>query len=228
MELSSIVESTENFKLGSDKYRLVILQADNEKLTLPVTPNQYTVTSEQENHVVNILDFGENLLAGNAKLKHLKMKGFFPATFHFYSFVVGDKKEPAEIVDLLTNWKESNALIRVIITESPVNLLMMIRDFDFREKDGTRDIYFELNFDESRDWNVPPANFLKPADTQTGLKDRNTLSLNNVLQANWVKNAVDVLDRSKYAYGDFSSLDKFKTSNSISHLSDFKIGGWSW
>ena len=232
MDLAKIIggNAIANFLLGGTKeYRTVVLESDNQKFVLPVTPNQYSVTTGQDNHVVNILDFGENLIAGNTKIKRLKFKSFFPATFHEYSFVVGDIKDATECVDLMTKWKESNALIRVIITDSPVNLLMMICDFDFKEKDGTRDIYFELTFEEMRDWNIVPANYVKPVDTQTGLKERNNLSLNNILQSNWVQSALDVLDKSKYAYGNFSSINTFKTANSISRLStSFKIGGWKF
>ena len=233
MDLAKIIGSgnvMENFLLGGAKeYRTVVLETDNQRFVLPVTPSKFTVSTDQDNHVVNILDFGENLIAGNTKIKRLKFSGFFPATFHEYSFVVGDIKDAAECVDLITKWKESNALIRVIITDSPVNLLMMIMSFDFKERDGTRDIYFDLEFAEHRNWNVTPANYLKTIDSQTGLKERNNLGLDNILQSSWVRDALDVLDKSKFSYGNFSSLDTFKSNNSISRLStNFKIGGWKF
>ena len=233
MNLGSIIGSasvTENFLLGGVKhYRTVVLQTDNEKLTLPVTPWKYSVSTSQNNKIVDILDFGENVIMGNAKLKRLKVSCFFPATFHEYSFVVGDIKTPDECIDLITKWKESRKPTRVIVTESPVNLMVVIEELNFREKDGSRDIYYELQLIEHRDWNIPPANYRKQIDEQTGLKSRSTTGLDSFLQNSLINRwATDALERSKYAYGNFSNLGTFQSKNSIPNLSSFKIGSWSW
>ena len=219
----------ENFlKGGTKSYRTIILKIDeNEKLTLPVTPNKYTVTTSQNNKTFDILDSGEILIFGNIKLKKLKFSCFFPALLHNYPFVVGDKKEPAECVDLLTKWKDSGTPVRVIITDSPVNLAMAIDGFDFKEKDGSRDIYYSLELSEYRDLNTPPANFQRQIDPATGLKTRTSEAISSWIQGNLVEKARDILERSKAAYGDFQHVDTFKTANSISKLTSFKTS-WKW
>lgn len=232
MDLSNIIGSAtvlENFKIGGKEYRTVVLQTDDEQLTLPVTPWKYNVTTDQNNKTFDILDFGETLIFGNAKIKKIKFGCFFPDLNHEYSFVVGDTKEPAECVDLITKWKEGKTPVRLIITESPVNIMVAIDAFDFNEKDGTRDIYYKLELSEYRQINIPPSNFTRQSDQLTGLKDRSTSGLNSLLQSSWINNwASDALERSKFAYGNFSSLDTFKSKNSLSKLGSFKIGGWSW
>ena len=155
-----------------ERFRTMIISKDEEKLTLPVTPQKYSVSAEQDNRIVDILDFGERLIFGNPKLKRLKVSCFLPALKHKYPFVVGDAKEPEDIVALLTKWKEDKSPVRVIITESPVNLMMALMDFDYKERDGTRDIYYDLQFTEHKEFNVPPANYTKNIDTTTGLKDQ--------------------------------------------------------
>ena len=219
----------ENFLAGGTKeYRTVILKVDeNEKLTLPVTPWKYSVYTEQNNKIIDILDFGEILLFGNTKLKKMKVSCFFPATSHEYPFVVGDKKEPSECIDLLTKWKDSGTPVRVIVTDSPVNLMMGINSFDFDEKDGSRDIYFKLDFAEYRDLNTPPANFQRQIDSETGLKTRTSEAISSWIQGNLVEKARDILERSKAAYGDFKHVDTFKTANSFSNLTSFKTS-WKW
>lgn len=214
---------------GVREFRTMILERDEEKLTLPVTPWKYSVQTEQNNKIVDILDFGENLIFGNTKLKRLKVSCFLPKMSHEYSFVVGDNRDPDECVDLITKWKEGKTPIRVIVTDSPVNLMMAVDSFDYREKDGTRDIYYEANFVETREWNIPAANFVKQIDEGTGLKERNILGLTSSMQSNLISKGLDLLDMSKSAYSNFSSLSKFKTANGLSRLSSsFKIGGWSW
>lgn len=82
--------------------------------------------------------------------------------------------------------------MRVIITDSPVNLMMAIMSFSYNEKDGTRDIWYEISFTEYRELNTSAANNDKQIDENTGLKNRPTdtqesisTSVNN--QANVVR-----------------------------------------
>jgi len=222
----------ENFLNGGVReYRTVVLSVGEERLVLPVTPWKYSVTTRQNNKIVDILDFGEALIFGTTALKNLKLSCFFPALKHQYPFVVGDNsREPSECVDLLTNWKEGKKPVRVIITDSPVNLQMAIQKFGYNEKDGSRDIYYSIDFEEYRDLNVIPANYNRQIDNQTGLKYRPTGDGLESIQSKLVNNALDLLDKSKAAYGDFSSLGKFQSKNGLSGLSlgGIKIGGWSW
>ena len=214
---------------GVREYRTMILSVDEEKLTLPVTPWKFSVQTEQDNKIVDILDFGENLIFGNTKLKKLKVNCFLPKMSHNYNFVVGDNRDPDECIDLITKWKEGKTPVRVIITDSVVNWMMGVESFDYREKDGSRDVYYEIKLVESREWNVPSANYAKQIDSSSGLKDRHTLGLTTLEQSGWISKGLDLLDKSKSAYGNFSSLSIFKEKNSISRLSSsFNIGGWSW
>ena len=185
-----------SYLLGDVKdYRKVILSCESEKLTLPVTPWRYDVTTSQNNKVVDILDFGEALLFGNAKLKQLKFTCFFPNQDRHqnHKYVVGDKFSPSECIDQLTKWKESKKPVRVIITDSPVNLMMGIMNFRWYEKDGSRDIWYDISFNEYKDLNTPPANNDKEINTETGLKERPTESQDSICnavnnQANFVSN----------------------------------------
>lgn len=228
MKLSSIVEGStlEGFKSGSKQYRIVTLSSDSEKLTLPVTPSKYSISTDQNNKAVDVLDFGEMLHFGGSKLKKIKFGSFFPALFHQYPFAVGDKKEPSECVDLITKWREGKTPIRLIITDSPINLLVAIDGFDFKEKDGSRDIYYNLELSEYRQVNITSSNYNQTSEELTGLKTRGGTATSSLI-SKWVNDASDVLDKSKFSYGNFGSLDTFKSKNSISRVGDFKIS-WSW
>ena len=178
---------------GKAEYRKITLSCESESLTLPVTPIKYNVTTSQNNKVVDILDFGEALLFGNAKLKKLKFGYFFPnlERHEGHKYVVGDQKTPEECINLITKWKESKKPVRVIITDSPVNLMMAIMDFNYYEKDASRDIWYEISFDEYKDLNTPPANNDKEIDEETGLKDRPAETQESV--ANSVNNQANIV-----------------------------------
>lgn len=195
--------------------RQIILSSDNEKFTIPVTPRSYEIKIAQNNETIDILDFGEAMLFGNAKLKRLSFSGFFPHPKHDYPFVVGDVKTPIECVELLTKWKEAKKPIRVIITDSPVNLMMGLRDFTYQEQDGTRDIYYKLSFIEYKELNTPSANNDKQTDETTGLKQRTDEPEN---PESWVDKADDILDASKKVYGDYSHWRNIVQSNDLKNL----------
>ena len=68
--------------------RQIILSSDNEKFTIPVTPRSYEIKTAQNNETIDILDFGEAMLFGNAKLKRLSFSGFFPHPKHDYPYAM--------------------------------------------------------------------------------------------------------------------------------------------
>lgn len=195
--------------------RQVILSSNSEKFIVPVTPLNYEIKTAQNNETIDILDFGEAMLFGNAKLKRLSFSGFFPHPKHDYPFIMGDVKTPIECVELLTKWKEAKKPIRVIITDSPVNLMMGLREFTYREQDGTRDIYYKLSFVEYKELNTPSANNDKQIDETTGLKQRTDEPEN---PESWVDKADDILDASKKVYGDYSHWRNIVQSNDLKNL----------
>ena len=203
--------------LGSESAsrRQIILSSDGEKFIIPITPRSYEMKTAQNNETVDILDFGEAMLFGNAKLKRLSFSSFFPHPKHDYPFIVGDVKTPNEWVELLIKWKEAKKPIRVIITDSPVNLMMGLKEFTYREQDGSRDIYYKLSFIEYKELNTPSANNEKQIDETTGLKKRTDEPEN---PESWVDKADDILDASKKVYGDYSHWRNIVQSNDLKNL----------
>ena len=101
MDLAKIIggNAIANFLLGGTKeYRTVVLESDNQKFVLPVTPNQYSVTTGQDNHVVNILDFGGSL--GSSYFQNRKLLEGIPVEWNVVeqaNFVDYGRREVPEI-----------------------------------------------------------------------------------------------------------------------------------
>lgn len=220
---------------GSSVRRQVILEGPTGKLVIPVTPAKYSIGDGQKNKVVDITQVGEALVFGMPKARTLSFTGFFPSTSHDYPFIVGDILEPTACVEKITEWKAARKPVRVIITDSPINLQMAIMEFSYWEQDGSRDIYYTLNFTEYKELNVPAANNDKPIDDTTGLKVR-PVDLDQKIkeeQANVNKGkalfqkACDVMDVAKKAYGDYNHWRRVVKSNNlkslvINHASDIR------
>ena len=212
------VLSLASFALGGEgtAQRQFILSSDGDKLILPVTPWNYDVKTGQGNKVVGVEQLGEALVFGLPKAVEISFSCFFPDQNHEYPFVVGDEKSPADCVALLMKWKEGQKPVRIIITDSPVNLLTGIMKFDYKEKDGTRDIYYTLELTEYKDLNTPDANNPKKVDEKTGLKGRPA----NPTDAtrNKLKKASDMLDKAKHAYGQYQHWRRVVEGNNLKDL----------
>ena len=186
------------------------------EVIIPVTPEKYQMTGGQKNKVVDITRVGEAIIFGMPKARTLTFSSFFPDLNHGYPFTVDDTKSPTELVEYFTKVKEARKPVRVIITDSPVNLMMGLMSFNYFEKDGTRDIYYKLSFTEYKDLNIPSANNNKPVDEKTGLKKRP--EGDTPKKVTWQKKAGDFLDATKKAYGDYNHWRRVAKSNNLGSL----------
>ena len=219
-QIFSSESEVSTYLLGNKReHRTVILSSGEERFVLPVTPWRYQYQTAQENKTYDILDTGEVLVFGNSKLTRLKFSCFFPATKHKYPFVVGDTKETDECVALITKWRTSKSPVRVIITDSPINLQMAIMTADFYEKDGSRDIYYNLEFTEYRDFNTRQSNAIQTVDSLSGLRDRPNADRTLSEVTNFVGKTQDILEACKAAQGTFENLPLIMTANNITSVS---------
>lgn len=186
------------------------------EVIIPVTPEKYQMTGGQKNKVVDITRVGEAIIFGMPKARTLTLSSFFPDLNHDYPFAVDSTKSPTELVEYFIKVKEARKPVRVIITDSPVNLMMGLMSFNYFEKDGTRDIYYELSFTEYKDLNIPSANNNKPVDEKTGLKKRPEGETPK--KVTWQKKAGDFLDATKKAYGDYNHWRRVAKSNNLGSL----------
>lgn len=200
--------------------RLVILKSQGEFLPLPVTPEKYQITTVQQNKTYDILDFGEALVFGNAKLKRLKFGSFFPALHHRYPFISGAAISPQTCVEKIIKWKEAKQPVRVLITDSPVNHMMAIMDFNYEERDGTRDIYYKLSFVEYKDLNTSPANNDKTIDLLTNLRERPEEESKWTTSEQISKSSEDSIELYKRQNGSCEGFNDFRNESDNLALDD--------
>ena len=218
--------------------RIVSVSYGDERIVLPVTPRKYQAQLSQNNKIVEILDTGEMLVFGNTKLHRLKFSSFLPALEHNYPFVVGDLRTPQEFLEILNAWKINQCPVRVIITDSPVNENFSIMNLDFHERDGTRDIYYDIDLVEYRDWNIPESNYTRQVNSITGLKDRIGIRSSAGLASYIESNAKDLIELSKILGGGSanpyqvaSAVGKITGNQSVADAANIGLavstGGWA-
>ncbi|ERT59336.1 hypothetical protein [Megasphaera vaginalis (ex Srinivasan et al. 2021)] len=203
--------------LGGETRQQIIMQSTADSFTIPVTPRKISFSMSQNNKTVNITQVGEALLFGQPKLHTVSWSCFFPATVHDYPFVVGDRKDPSECINLIKKWKEAKNPIRVIVTETPINLMMGITDMQCAKQDGSGDIYYTINLLEYKALNTPTANNNATVDQITGLKARPTETIEPTQATLWQKGS-DIMDAAKKAYGDYNHWRRIVQSNDLKDL----------
>lgn len=143
---------------------IVTLSCDNSSIVLPVTPESFGVQVKNNNSVVNITNFGNYNMMGKTGLKSITISSFFPA--QDYNFSSGSD-EPYELVNQIEEWRLSTKPLNLLIENSTVDFDCLIDSFEYKEQDGTGDVYFTLVLTEYR--NIQES---LPSDKLTGLKGR--------------------------------------------------------
>jgi nucleoid-associated protein YgaU len=128
-------------------------QNNAERLRLPVLPSSFEVEVGNLNTRVNINEIGNINLIGKSDLKEMTIESFFPAQDYYFCEYTGFPS-PYECVEMIESWRTSGKPIRLIITDTPINLPMAIENFAYGEKDGTGDVYFSLELAEYKFLNV--------------------------------------------------------------------------
>lgn len=122
------------------------LLQNNDKFQLPVSPAEFEVSVGNMNSTIVVENVGEVNLLGKSRLSTISLAAFFPN--QMYNFCeYSNFPKPYECVALIEKFRKLGQ-VRVLITESNVNQIFYIEDFQYGERDGTGDVYFSINFKE--------------------------------------------------------------------------------
>lgn len=130
----------------------IVLSVNNRKnagdvMVLPVTPASFTVSKPQSLEEFEVMSKKDLQLIGVPKLKGLVFDSFFPIAGHDYHYLKNREMWGWEYVERLDNWIAEKYPIRVVITETPINMASAVADFQYTIKsDG--DLWYSLSFKE--------------------------------------------------------------------------------
>ena len=125
----------------------IVLSVNNRAdiLTIPVIPPFFTVTKPQGNHVFETVSKGELQLIGTPKLKGISWETFFPV--RDYSFLKDRSMWGWDYIYKLDTWIAEKLPIRLVITDTPINMAVAVKNFEYTIKsDG--DLWYKLEFEE--------------------------------------------------------------------------------
>lgn len=116
-----------------------------EVMTIPVIPPSFTVQKPQGGQIFETVSQGELKLIGTPKLQIISWQSFFP--IRDYHFLRNRDIWGWDYVYKFDEWKKNKIPIRLIITETPINMAASVKDFQNEIKsDG--DIWYKIDFEE--------------------------------------------------------------------------------
>ena len=141
------------------KSQVYITQLDTgQKLQLAMPPESIDVKFAQNIRTFNIIHLGEVKLPRGEKLTDISWKGTLPGRkTAAYSFINSEAwREPKEIIRLFESWKNNHwerntSKLRLLITETAINLDVYVDSFTHNYKGGQGDVEYGVSFSAAKD-----------------------------------------------------------------------------
>lgn len=115
-------------------------------IQLPIVPSEFFIDSPQQNETFNTITQGDIKLIGNRGIKTLSFDSFFPVKD--YPFTRDKSYSGWEYVEIIESWIDRRIPIRLIISNTPINMAVTIENFYYGIRDGSGDIYYTLSLSE--------------------------------------------------------------------------------
>lgn len=121
-----------------------------ESIILPVNPSEPVISGGGTSfNDIQVIKGGERTIIGNCQMRQISFSSFFPRDYDSSYCIRKDIPEPWEAVKKINRWRTSGKPVKILITETDINMYATIRKFDYREKGGEPgDVYYDIEFKE--------------------------------------------------------------------------------
>lgn len=118
-------------------------------IQLPIVPASFKIPSPVNNEVFTTINQGDIKLLGRRGLKSLTIDSFFPSKV--YPFSRNNKYFGWEYYEIIEGWIDKRMPIRLIMSNTPINMLVTIENFEPGLQDGSGDVYYSLALSEFKE-----------------------------------------------------------------------------
>lgn len=179
----------------------------NTELVLPITPPSFEISHGINIETINIHTVGDVILPGYGTLSTIKINCVLPAHKHSYN-QSGAKTNPYKYIEKFKNWCDNHTILRFVVSETTVNVQVIIEDVTYGENDGTGDVYANLILREYRKLEVIQT---KKTGNNTRSSDKSTTGVTTHL----IKKGDTLSAICRKYYGDATLCQKLATYNGI-------------
>lgn len=145
---------------------------DGTSLTLPVTPAGYTWAVGRNIETINISQLGDVYRpGGRSRFAGDPLECLLPAQEYPW-MEAGAVADPQSYLDILTAWAAAGEPVRYIVSGTEINTLVYIESVEYREQDGTGDVYASIRLREYTDLEAREVELAGVPETNTGNASR--------------------------------------------------------
>lgn len=118
-------------------------------IQLPIVPADFKIPSPVNNEVFTTINQGDIKLLGRRGLKSITIDSFFPSKV--YAFSRNTSYFGWEYYEIIERWIDKEMPIRLIMSNTPINMLVTIENFEPGLQDGSGDVYYSLALSEFKE-----------------------------------------------------------------------------
>lgn len=137
------------------------LTTGSQRIHFPMNPEKITANTGARVLSFETIGLGEIALPKGTKIARISFEGFFPGEGRQALGILKSWQAPQFIVDQLQQWRNSGKKIRLLVTETPLNLDVYIDSFNHNYSGGHGDISYSLDLIQARTLTVYTENEMK-------------------------------------------------------------------
>lgn len=131
------------------------MEYNNEIIQFPVSPPEIKIKIEGNNEKEEVVKLGEVNIAKDVKLATTEFESFYPKEDSYSFITTKGKFQPPEFYDNFINKiRKAKKPVRFIVTETNINMMMLIDDYEYGYESGDIDTMFTISLSENRDMTV--------------------------------------------------------------------------
>ena len=118
----------------------------------PANPEEIACTFDSVYQTYNIISLGEVVVPKGRKAARFSWDGYFWGTpRRRQPFIVGTWKKPDGCIEILDRWRKKERILRLMVTETPINIDVTISKFVYKPFGGLDDYKYSIQFTEYRE-----------------------------------------------------------------------------
>ena len=120
--------------------RIFSILHDGTEYRLPVTPASIRLDTGIKIDTAAVYGLGDINLAGDRTAAAVSISSFFPA--QAYDFCIGQHRDPYDWVKLFKKIIKKKKPVRLIISDTAINIRVLIKSIEYGEDPGTNDVNY--------------------------------------------------------------------------------------
>ena len=202
-----------------------------EEVRLSMTPEKISVKTETSFRSYQIVEVGEVKLPKGEQLTKISWQGILPnAGMLLYPFISRQYwEDPQELIKVFERWKREGAKLKLLITQTPINLEVYLKAFDYEASGGMGDFKYDIDLIAAKELQVLTVEEADAKREREAQESRDELGRRAALKSDagaWIDSVDDIWSGVKIltGQGSLADVERVLDRSGIASPDDFMTG----